>query len=87
MQVVMESDLGFVLVEREDVGLPAYEIGQTVCYKKDTVSYEEEVTGHYTSVSVKQGELLTEILYELANGDTVYENEIDQYYPMEDENE
>lgn len=87
MQVVVESDNGFFIVDRHDVGLPSYEIGQTVVYKKDSVKHEAEVTGHYTSVSVKNDELITEILYELDNSDTVYENEIDEYYPMEDENE
>jgi hypothetical protein len=87
VQVVMESDVGFVIVDREDVGLPAYEIGQTVIYKKDTIEVESEVMGHSTSVRFKQGEITTDIVYELDNGDTVYENEIDKYYPMEDNNE
>jgi hypothetical protein len=84
MQYVTETKDGYVLLQRDDVCLPAYELGQTVVYTRDNVKREATIEGHYASTSVKDGEIVHEVLYELDNGESVYENEVDEYYPMED---
>lgn len=84
MQYVVENEAGFTLQEREDLILPAYEIGQVIIFKRDNKSIESEICGYMLSVTLKHGEYEYEIVYDTLEGDTVYENEIDQYYPLEE---
>ena len=84
MQYVVETKAGFILEERDDLILPAYEIGQVVIFKRDDKTIESEICGYMLSIMLKNGEYEYEIVYDTIEGDTVYENEIDQYYPLEE---
>lgn len=84
MQYVVETDAGFTLQEREDLIIPAYEIGQTVIFKRDGKTVEAEICGYMVDVMLKNHEYEYEICYSTLEGDSVYENEIDQYYPLEE---
>jgi len=74
-----------MIVERYDVVLPDYEIGQTIIYKdKHGIEIEADIVGYYISNILINNECVSEVLYQLDNSDTVLEPDVEKYYDMED---
>jgi len=86
VQFIINTKSGHVIVEREDVIIPDYEIGQRVVYfDKRKIEIEAHIVGVYVSNVLIEDTYESEVLYQLDNGDTVLEPDIEKYYEMEDE--
>ena len=87
MLIIEDTDKGKIIIERNDIVIPLFHIGQTIIYSIDIngkpKKVERDIVGYSIEAMSLNGEDMHQVTYQLDNGDVICEEEVEEYYTEE----